>query len=153
MHTHVGLHTSCTFVKDIILLYENWVFWLLVASGLFSYYGNISVITNTPQLLIPSHAWWISHLLACHCFVCLQILKHLSDWIPLENAQFAVDVFEQWKDILNDLSQSGASSQRWVDLKISVIEPPVLIKFCNRINMYEKMVWTVWVPKMRSAVR
>jgi tuftelin-interacting protein 11 len=70
---------------------------------------------------------------AAETFAFPLILKHLSDWIPLENAQFAVDVFEQWKDILNDLSQSGASSQR--------------------INMYEKMVWTVWVPKMRSAVR
>jgi tuftelin-interacting protein 11 len=69
---------------------------------------------------------------AAETFAFPLILKHLSDWIPLENAQFAVDVFEQWKDILNDLSQSGASSQR--------------------INMYEKMVWTVWVPKMRSAV-
>ncbi|XP_062521738.1 tuftelin-interacting protein 11-like [Corticium candelabrum] len=69
---------------------------------------------------------------AAETFAFPLITKHLSQWLPLEKPQLCIEIFKQWKDILDDSRASVASSQR--------------------INNYERLVWNVWMPKVRSTV-
>lgn len=62
------------------------------------------------------------------------VRRELSDWSPFVNVDKHIDLFEKWKKILdND------------DNRIVIPQGPT-------INMYERMVWELWMPCVRRAV-
>ncbi|XP_002736553.1 tuftelin-interacting protein 11, partial [Saccoglossus kowalevskii] len=62
------------------------------------------------------------------------VKEYLSSWDPLQNNSYGMDVFKLWKDLVdnndNIVSQEGMHS----------------------MSVYNRLVWEVWMPYLRTAV-
>ncbi|XP_031564669.1 tuftelin-interacting protein 11-like [Actinia tenebrosa] len=68
------------------------------------------------------------------------IKEYLSRWSPLINPTYGLDVFKTWKDLLQSGKPSAFTLSQGTPLDT------------NSMDIYEQLVWEVWMPLIRTAV-
>ena len=65
----------------------------------------------------------------------LQMKEHLKGWEPLQDPRKSLSSFKAWRDLLEDPNRHYKQS------------------VSNTMDAYERLLWDVWIPYIRTAIR